>query len=251
MSPNPFIGQPGEQGEALPRTNPETPPDSTDPRSPCPRCGNRAHFQDQGNRPVAWRRAGPKREEVVRVTTLKCSSCEQGVAVVEELWVGEHAVRENAGGGGHSHWRGIFWWPVPGAADLDEAVPDDIREAFTEGARSHGAQAPHAAAVMFRRTVEGIVRDKGSKKAIAQLDTNDLPGALKIMNNEGDLDKTLFEWASTIRALGNTGGHFDPIANVSRGQAEELLGLVRQLLRYVYEEPARMQRLRVSVKNGS
>jgi hypothetical protein len=246
MTPNPFFGEPGEQGEAMPRTNPETPPDSTDPRGPCPRCGNRAHFQEQGNIPVAWRRVGPRREEVVRATSLKCSSCEQGVVAVEELWVGEHAVRENVGGGGHQHWCGIFWWPAPGAADLDEAVPEDIREAFTEGARSHGAQASHAAAVMFRRTVEGIVRDKGSQKAVAQLDAGDLPGALKIMNNEGDLDKTLFEWALTIRALGNTGGHFDPIENVSPVQAEELLGLVRQLLRYIYEEPARMERLRGS-----
>jgi len=97
---------------------------------------------------------------------------------------------------------------------------------------------------MFRRTVEGVIRDKGGEKAVAQLDVGDLPGALKIMNNEGDLDKTLYEWASTIRALGNTGGHFDPIDNVSPNQADELAVLVRQLLRYLYEEPARMRRLR-------
>ena len=228
----------------MPQTNPETPPDSTDPRGPCPRCGNRAHFAERGSVPVAWRRSGSGRQEIVRVSSLECSSCDQGVVVVEELWVGDHAVRENAKGGGHQHWRGIFWWPASGAVDLEDPVPRKVAKAFGEGARSLGAQAPHAAAVMFRRTVEGVIRDKGGEKAVAQLDVGDLPGALKIMNNEGDLDKTLYEWASTIRALGNTGGHFDPIDNVSPNQADELAVLVRQLLRYLYEEPARMRRLR-------
>jgi hypothetical protein len=165
---------------------------------------------------------------------------------VEERWVGDHPVKDDKPGGGHVHWRGIFWWPAPGAADLSDAIPADLQEAFIEGVRSHGAQAPHAAAVMFRRTVEGLIRDKGNEKAVKQLDNNDLPGALDHMHKGGGLDRSLFEWASEIRALGNTGGHFDPLENVSPEQADELLALVRQLLRYIYEEPARIERLRES-----
>jgi hypothetical protein len=99
---------------------------------------------------------------------------------------------------------------------------------------------------MFRRTVEGMVRDKGNEAAVRQLDNNDLPGALLHMNKAGDLDKTLYEWTLEIRALGNTGGHFDAFENVSAEQADQLVTVVRQLLRYLYEEPARMRRLRES-----
>lgn len=246
MPTNPYIAGPGERGETLPQTNPETPPDTTDPRGPCPRCGNRAGFEIVGSLPVSYRRRGPGTEEIDRVSALVCASCNQGVVVVEEKWIGDHPVKEEQRGGGHQYWRGVFWWPAPGAADLSDAIPAELQEAFIEGVRSHGGQSPHAAAVMFRRTVEGIVRDKGSEEAIKQLDNNDLPGALLHMHKAGILDKTLYEWGLEIRALGNTGGHFDAFKNVSPEQADELLALVRQLLRYIYEEPDRIRRLRES-----
>ena len=105
---------------------------------------------------------------------------------------------------------------------------------------------------MYRRTIEGIVPgDKGSDKAIGQLDKRDLPGALKIMANEHDLDPTLAEWAEDVRGLGNVGGHFDPLESVSVEQATDLAQLVRQILRYKYEEPARRERLRRSRQAGT
>lgn len=66
------------------------------------------------------------------------------------------------------------------------------------------------------------------------------------MANENDLDPTLAEWADEVRGLGNVGGHFDPLEEVSLEQAADLSHLVRQILRYKYEEPARRQRLRES-----
>jgi hypothetical protein len=129
---------------------------------------------------------------------------------------------------------------------LDQSIPSALAEAFREGMRCLGADAPHAAAVMFRRTIEGIVRDKGSQKAIDQLERSDLPGALKIMAKEHDLDPTLSEWADEARGLGNVGGHFDPLEEVNPEQATDLSRLVRQILQYKYEEPARRERLRAS-----
>jgi Domain of unknown function (DUF4145) len=103
---------------------------------------------------------------------------------------------------------------------------------------------------MYRRTVEGIVRDRGSQKAIKQLASGDLAGALKIMAKEHTLQETLAEWAEDIRSLGNVGGHFDPLEDVSVEQASDLSHLVRQVLRYIYEEPARAERLRQSRAEG-
>lgn len=255
----PFSREPkpkGERGETLPASNPDTPPDSTDPTGVCPRCGERSSFEIGPSHPVSFdgslrvmsAAAGgasiPK--ELDQATILLCRNCKQGIVVVEEEWIGDHPAREGIGSGGTVTWRGIHWWPAPSAADLDESIPLGLREAFTEGIRAHGAKAPHAAAVMFRRAVEGIVRDKGNPEAVKQLDNGDLPGALLHMNKAGILDKTLYEWTLEIRALGNTGGHFDAFENVSIEQSQQLVNAVRAVLRYAYEEPARMQRVRES-----
>jgi hypothetical protein len=257
MAAFPFNREPkpkGERGETLPESNPDTPPDSTDPTGVCPRCGERSSFEVGPSHPVSFDGAirvmppagAPMPKELDRATILLCRNCKQGVVVVEEEWVGDHPAREGIRGGGMVTWKGIHWWPALGAADLDESIPPALGEAFVEGIRAHGAKAPHAAAVMFRRTVEGIVRDKGNPEAIKQLDHGDLPGALLHMNKAGILDKTLYDWAVEIRALGNTGGHFDLFEGVSVEQSQQLVNAVRALLRYVYEEPARIQRVRES-----
>ena len=255
----PFSREPkpkGEWGETLPESNPDTPPDSGDPTGVCSRCGERSSFEVGPSHPVSFdgstnflsASAGGASVpgELDRVTILLCRNCRQGVAVVEEEWIGDHPGRDGLRGGGMVTWLGVHWWPAPGAADLDRSVPSSLQEAFVEGVRAHGAKAPHAAAVMFRRTVEGIVRDKGNPDAIKQLNNGDLPGALLHMNRAAILDKTLYEWALEIRALGNTGGHFDLFEDVSIEQSQQLVNAVRALLRYIYEEPARLQRLRDS-----
>lgn len=170
------------------------------------------------------------------VSVYQCRACYEGCAVVEER---DH---ENS----RVRYRRIHCWPPPGTSELDEAIPQGLADAFREGMRCLGADAPHAAAVMLRRTIEGIVKDKGSGKAISQLEKRDLPGALRIMAKEHDLDPTLADWADEARGLGNVGGHFDPLEEVSIEQAADLSRLVRQVLQYKYEEPARRERLRAS-----
>jgi hypothetical protein len=173
---------------------------------------------------------------MTRAVIFQCRACFEGCVVIERREPNSNPVE----------YKGVHWWPPPGTAKLDASIPTTLSNAFREGMRCLGAAAPHAAAVMYRRTIEGIVRDKGSEKAVKQLESSDLPGALKIMAKEHDLDPTLSEWADEVRGLGNVGGHFDPLEEVSMEQAADLSHLVRQILRYKYEEPARRQRLRES-----
>lgn len=184
-------------------------------------------------------------DQLDRVAVYQCRGCGQGTAVIEEQYMGESPTRQ-AKVGGPISFRGVHWWPPPGSGELDQVIPKGLRDSFSEGTRCLGTRSPRAGAVMFRRTIEGIVRDKGSTKAVDQLGRSDLPGALKIMAKEHTLDRNLAEWADDVRGLGNVGGHFDPLEDVSIEQADELAQLVRQILRYVYEEPARSQRLRDS-----
>lgn len=226
--------------DAAAESSPDLPPEESRLAALCPRCDHRSTFHQLGMMDVTYVNGGAalrggSNASLQRVTTYQCRGCGQNTIVVESR---THV--------SSTEWSGVFWWPPPASAELAVAIPETLRDAFAEGARAMGAQAPHAAAVMFRRTVEGIVRDRGSEKAVKQLDSVDLPGALAIMAKEGALDKSLAEWAGEVRGLGNVGGHFDPLEEVSGEQVADLAHLVRQLLRYLYEEPARIARLRAS-----
>jgi len=221
----------------------EGPPDSEHLAGICPNCNLPSSFENQGElrlsavETLRWlMHRSAANISLKRAVVLQCRHCHEGCVVVEEGSFQDQRMT----------YRAVHWWPPPGAAQLDAAIPKGLADAYREGMRCLGAVAPHAAALMYRRTVEGVVRDLGSEKAIRQLEKSDLPGALKIMAKEHDLDPTLSEWADEARGLGNVGGHFDPLEEVNIEQATDLAHLVRQILRYKYEEPARRQRLRES-----
>lgn len=222
---------------------PQAPPDSESLVGICPNCDLPSSFEERGTLMVsagnalAWlRNPRAANASLKRAAVYQCRNCHEGCVVVEVRYERDQ----------HVAFKRVHCWPPPGTTQLDQSIPSALAEAFREGMRCLGADAPHAAAVMFRRTIEGIVRDKGSQKAIDQLERSDLPGALKIMAKEHDLDPTLSEWADEARGLGNVGGHFDPLEEVNPEQATDLSRLVRQILQYKYEEPARRERLRAS-----
>jgi hypothetical protein len=114
--------------------------------------------------------------------------------------------------GGRVNYRGIFWYPPASVASMSEAIPVSIRDAFAEGAKCLAVRAPRAAAVMFRRSLEAVVRDKGSAAAVKAMDdpNGSLYAGLKVMADEHTIDATLASWAKEIRLAGNAGGHFNP-----------------------------------------
>lgn len=230
--------------------NPDTPPDSWDPTGICPRCGRTSNFHNMGNLPVTFDprivaegRDGTHPLVFEQVSALQCAGCGQGVVVVEEEWVGEHPARERQGGGTISY-RGIHWWPVPAAANLDASIPPEVVGGFTEGVRCLSAQAPRAAAVMFRRTLEAVVRASGSATAVRTLEDRNLAAALAVMATEHTLDPSLAQWAKELRLVGNAGGHLDPLDDVDMDEAEEMSRLARGMFTYLYEMPAKLARSR-------
>lgn len=234
-----------------PKPNPDTPPDSTDPTGVCPRCSRHSNFKAvpvpipltfTGLRIV---RPGGESEPdpAQRVNALFCLGCGEATVVVEEKWIGQHPWREGFRGG-TIRWRGIHWWPPVAIAGISDAVPANIRACFVEGLRCLGAGAPRGAAVMFRRTLEAVVRDKGSQAAVAAMEQKNLFNGLKVMAEEHTLTPDLAEWAKEIRLAGNVGGHFDPIDDVDLAEAEDLGRLLRSLLIYLYEIGAQIRRAR-------
>jgi hypothetical protein len=232
--------------------DPDRLPDSDDPSGPCVRCGRTSNFEVLGSMPVTFdgstaypHQGGPYETWDEQVTALRCYGCRQVTVVVEEEWIGDHRAREGIKSGGTINWRGIHWWPTPGSADLDESIPEEIRGAYAEGVRCLSAGAPRGAATMFRRTLEAIVRGRGSQAAVTKLDDErSLAAALGVMASERALDASLSEWAKELRLAGNVGGHFDPIEDVTEEEAKELSSLIRGVLTYLYEMPAKLRRVR-------
>ncbi len=172
-----------------------------------------------------------------------CSGCKECIVVVENKYIGDHRVAEGMHYGGTINYRGVWWWPPPAVADLDASIPEQAAEAYREGVRAMWASAPRAAAVMFRRTPEAIVKTTGSEAAKAAAKQN-LASGLSVMADEGALDRSLAEWAKEIRIVGNVGGHFDLGDDVTPEEAANLSKLLRELMRYLYEMPAQIVRSR-------
>lgn len=231
----------GKRGEVLPERK-EGLPDSHRPSGLCPRCGNLSSFESVGSLPVTvdyesyWKdQSNQIRHDFTdQVTSLLCRHCKQGVAVVEERWVGEAPARRN--NSGTVSYRRVHWWPLPDAQPSPD-IPPQIAEAFSEASTAMMAKCPRAAAVMARRTLEAVAEDKGETKGT-------LAQRLAALGSKGVLHPTLSDWAKEVRLIGNVGAHFDPIQQISDNDAQQLVSFVRELLKYTYELPAELARRR-------
>ncbi len=231
----------GERGEVLPDPH-EGPPDSYHPSGLCPRCRKQSSFQVIGSIPLTFEHesfiaqpdGSQEPDYCDRVSVLVCRHCKQGVNVVEEKWIGDKHHSESSSG--IVSWRGIFWWPIPDA-QLSSDIPSNIAEAYNESVRAIAANCPRASVVMARRALEAVTADKGETSGVLAARLNNLAA------NEV-LHPTLEEWAKEVRLIGNVGAHFDPISAVSIDDAKQLQRFLAELLKYLYELPAELQRLR-------
>ena len=237
------VGRKGPRGELLPEAH-DGLPDSRYRSGLCPRCGKQSSFDPHGSIPIttdgrfAVGVDGTRSTiELDHVTVLVCRHCNQGVAVIEEraqedLAPGQRPTTRNV------YWRGIHWWPLPDT-QLPDAIPSEIAGAFAEAAMALHANCPRASAVMARRTLEAIAIDKGEV-------SGSLAQRLRNLADKGVLHPSLTEWAHEVRLVGNDGAHGDVINPVSIEDARDLIGFVRELLRYLYELPADLARRRAS-----
>jgi hypothetical protein len=205
--------------------NPDTLPTPGDPTGPCPWCGRTSNFQVKQGEVLAWRSTSAWERTSVgthRVSTVFCAGCKKGTLVVtNNLGVGMH------------------WYPAPGMGLLDKRVDKKVASAYDEGMRCLSIGANRAAAVMFRSALSLFVKEKGSEKAKEE---RHLKNALKHMKNEGDLHKSLWEWADHLNQLGNEGAHPEDYDDVTAEEADGLGKFVRHLIRHEYEMPAQLLR---------
>lgn len=231
----------GARGESLPEAN-EGLPDSSRPHGLCPRCGKQSTFEFScsagvtfgGARLLTGEGAG-QRDVIDQVSVLLCRGCGQGTVVVEEQWTGDAPSRGQMRSGRFSY-RGVHWWPLP-QSTVSPDVPVGIGLALAEAVTALSANCPRAAAVMARLTLEAVAADKGETDGT-------LAARLDRLVSAGVLQPTLAAWAKEVRLIGNAGAHYDPIDNVSREDAAQLIDFVQELMKYLYELPAQLERRR-------
>ncbi|MGW5987835.1 DUF4145 domain-containing protein [Streptomyces anulatus] len=115
-------------------------------------------------------------------------------------------------------------WPQ--VAALAPGIPSSIAREMVEARACFDVKLYTAAAVMVRRTLEGMCIEQGTqKKALFQ--------ALQELRDSGKIEGRLFEWAQALRVLGNQGAHFSE-ESVRREDAADALSLAEALLNYIY-----------------
>lgn len=212
----PSAGKPGPNPDALPTRR--------DPVGPCPWCGRTANFDVEGGRQALTWKNIPSQGNVpdIEAALLRCQGCNRATLCVED-----------------GHGSGIHWYPAPGAGLLDRAVDQSVASAYDEGMRCLGIGANRAAAVMFRSALSLFIKDKGGEEAKKE---RHLKNALKHMKEDGDLHKSLWNWADHLNQLGNEGAHPEDYDDVTADEATGLSKFVRNLIHLEYEMPARLRR---------
>lgn len=114
----------------------------------------------------------------------------------------------------------------PAALTLDASVPKLIADSFNEGERCYGARSFTACAIMCRRTLEGIC-------AHHNVQGSNLARKLERLKNDGVIEQRLFEWADSLRMVGNEAAH-DVTSTVSKEDARDLLDFTRALVEYIF-----------------
>ena len=230
----------GLRNEPMPLTHNGL-PDSYRPNGLCPRCGKQSSFEEIGNLPVTFDggvahsvKGTQTQTHSDRVTVLLCRHCNQGLVVIEEEWIGEQPKRLGMGSGMVSH-RGIVWWPLP-ENNLSTDIPEDIASVYGEATTAFYAGAYRACAIMLRSTLEAITVNLGETTGV-------LAKRLERLSERNVLQPVLFDWSKEVRLLGNQSTHnsADPI---SKDDAKQLLDFIRELMKYIFEMPAELQRKR-------
>lgn len=155
------------------------------------------------------------------VTLVRCDQCGQALVFVQEDY------------GRDEGWDDMFrvW---PGAErQLSFAVPSALRDEHEEARACFQAKAYTAAAVMVRRTLEGVCAEHGVKERT-------LARALQAMHDKDLLDRRLLEWAEALRVLGNAGAHYTA-ERVKREDAQDALAFAEALLDYLYVLQAKFE----------
>jgi Domain of unknown function (DUF4145) len=110
------------------------------------------------------------------------------------------------------------------------SVNQDVRKAIIEAENCFSVNAFNACGVMARRAIHCLCSDKGAKG-------KDLYEQLKYLKDNNLITPDLWDWAEELRIVGRSGAHPE-WEEISKGEADYALRFLREIIRYVYINPA-------------
>ena len=113
---------------------------------------------------------------------------------------------------------------------VDPSVNEDVKRAAVEAEKCLSVNAFNACGVMTRRAMHCLCDDKDAKG-------KDLFEKLKYLRDNNLITPDLWEWAEELRIVGRSGAHPE-WEEVSKDDAEYALKFLREIIRYVYINPA-------------
>lgn len=109
---------------------------------------------------------------------------------------------------------------------VNPKAPAQIRAAVEEGSKCYRARAFTAAAIMCRKTLEGVCEAHGVKERT-------LDALLKKMLETDKIDKRLYEWSDQLRIIGNEAAHGISVTS-SPQDARDALDFTIAIIDYLF-----------------
>lgn len=128
--------------------------------------------------------------------------------------------------------------------DFDSAnVPKSVRDSFEEVLDCHAASCFVAAAIMVRRTLEEICRDRGAKG-------NNLKQRIKDLESKIILPNELIAAMNELRLLGNDAAHVEAEAfvSISNDELNVAIEFTKEILKGLYQYSSLLNKLRALKK---
>ena len=109
---------------------------------------------------------------------------------------------------------------------IDPFMPKPIQSAFSEALQCFKTGSFTAAAIMCRKTLEGVCVDFGQT-------AGSLAARLKALKDNGRIEARLYDWADALRLSGNDAAH-DVNVTVSKEDARDMIEFTFALTEYLF-----------------
>lgn len=143
------------------------------------------------------------------VSFLKCPRCESPFLAEEDIF--DEAPRR------------IY---PPHEKVVSTNLPKPLQSSYGEAVSCFKAKAYTAAALMCRKTLEGICVEHGVRG-------HNLVSSLNQLRDQGIIENRLYEWADALRISGNEAAH-DVNVMIAAEDARDILEFTNALLEYVF-----------------
>ncbi len=188
----------------------------------CPHCGKEAVFESLG-----------KDDLVVD----SCTQCGQRVCPNSQCRGHLFVVFEKG--------ELVLSYP-PIRLDFDaENIPERIKKTFEEALSCHAADSYVASAIMVRRTLEEICKDKGASG-------DNLKDKITDLKSKIVLPQELLKAMDEIRLLGNDAAHIEAKTydKISSNELEVAISLTKEIMKSLYQYTALLEKIRALKKNS-